>query len=245
MRVCHSALSLTWFKLFLSDLPLLLSLTLSFYLYASIISFRYYTHNEAVDCMRLISGTKLDERVIRCDLDPGYKDGRQYGRGRSGGQVRDEYRQEYDAGRGGWGHNRIREDELRRLQEEEDERRRKALEEIYREQEGEEGGRVIPQGGEGDYEEWEGKEREDERDWDGGRRKDEEDGFGGEKRGRENDDDDSEDEGEDGHQVSRRKGGDVETYFEGSGLGACVGSEISAHSSFNLLFFPFPFALYL
>ena len=60
--------------------------------------------------MRFVSGTKLDERVIRCDLDPGYRDGRQYGRGRSGGQVRDEYRQEYDAGRGGWGHNRMREE---------------------------------------------------------------------------------------------------------------------------------------
>lgn len=53
--------------------------------------------------MRYVSGTKLDERVIRCDLDPGYKEGRQYGRGKSGGQVRDEHRQDYDAGRGGWG----------------------------------------------------------------------------------------------------------------------------------------------
>ena len=63
--------------------------------------------------MRFVSGTKLDERVIRCDLDPGFRDGRQYGRGKSGGQVRDEYRQEYDAGRGGWGHNRMREQEER------------------------------------------------------------------------------------------------------------------------------------
>jgi nuclear cap-binding protein subunit 2 len=53
--------------------------------------------------MRYISGTKLDERIIRCDLDLGYKDGRQFGRGKSGGQVRDEHRQDYDAGRGGWG----------------------------------------------------------------------------------------------------------------------------------------------
>jgi hypothetical protein len=37
--------------------------------------------------MRYISGTKLDERIIRCDLDPGYKEGRQFGRGKSGGQV--------------------------------------------------------------------------------------------------------------------------------------------------------------
>lgn len=60
----------------------------------------YYTHPEAVASMRYISGTKLDERVIRCDLDPGYKEGRQFGRGKSGGQVRDEFRQEYDSGRG-------------------------------------------------------------------------------------------------------------------------------------------------
>lgn len=77
----------------------------------------FYSHDEAVDCMRYVSGTKLDERVIRCDLDPGFRDGRQYGRGKSGGQVRDEYRQEYDAGRGGWGHNRLREEEERQRQE--------------------------------------------------------------------------------------------------------------------------------
>lgn len=60
----------------------------------------YYLHSEAVACMRYVSGTKLDERIIRCDLDPGYKEGRQFGRGKSGGQVRDEFRQEYDSGRG-------------------------------------------------------------------------------------------------------------------------------------------------
>lgn len=60
----------------------------------------YYTHDEALAAMRYISGTKLDERVIRCDLDPGYREGRQFGRGKNGGQVRDEFRQEYDAGRG-------------------------------------------------------------------------------------------------------------------------------------------------
>lgn len=60
----------------------------------------YFLHSEAVDCLRYISGTKLDERIIRCDIDPGYKEGRQFGRGKSGGQVRDEFRQEYDSGRG-------------------------------------------------------------------------------------------------------------------------------------------------
>jgi len=61
----------------------------------------YYTHTEALSSMRYISGSKLDERIIRCDLDLGYKEGRQFGRGKSGGQVRDEHRQDYDAGRGG------------------------------------------------------------------------------------------------------------------------------------------------
>ncbi|KAM0284424.1 hypothetical protein ACHAQH_002000 [Verticillium albo-atrum] len=63
----------------------------------------YFTHQDALDCMKYIGGTKLDERVIRTDLDPGFEEGRQYGRGKSGGQVRDEYREDYDEGRGGHG----------------------------------------------------------------------------------------------------------------------------------------------
>ncbi|ELU44587.1 RNA recognition motif domain-containing protein [Rhizoctonia solani AG-1 IA] len=65
----------------------------------------YYTHAEATAAVRYISGTKLDERIVRCDLDLGYREGRQYGRGKSGGQVcrQHELRQDYDAGRGGWG----------------------------------------------------------------------------------------------------------------------------------------------
>ncbi|KIW62753.1 nuclear cap-binding protein subunit 2 [Phialophora macrospora] len=63
----------------------------------------YYTHQEALDCLKYIGGTKLDERVIRTDLDAGFQEGRQYGRGKSGGQVRDEYRDEFDPGRGGYG----------------------------------------------------------------------------------------------------------------------------------------------
>ena len=39
----------------------------------------YYTHQDALDCMKYIGGTKLDERVIRTDLDPGFQEGRQYG----------------------------------------------------------------------------------------------------------------------------------------------------------------------
>ncbi|KAL7626220.1 nuclear cap binding complex subunit [Parahypoxylon ruwenzoriense] len=63
----------------------------------------YYTHQDALDCMKYIGGTKLDERIIRTDLDSGFEEGRQYGRGKSGGQVRDEYRDDYDEGRGGLG----------------------------------------------------------------------------------------------------------------------------------------------
>ncbi|KAF7115399.1 hypothetical protein CNMCM5793_002215 [Aspergillus hiratsukae] len=77
----------------------------------------YYTHQDALDCLKYIGGTKLDERIIRTDLDPGFEEGRQYGRGKSGGQVRDEYREEYDPGRGGYG--RAYADDQRRREEEE------------------------------------------------------------------------------------------------------------------------------
>ncbi|KAJ3111174.1 60S ribosomal protein L19 [Phlyctochytrium bullatum] len=61
-----------------------------------------------------VDGTKLDDRPIRADIDPGYEPDRQYGRGRSGGQVRDEHRQEYDPGRGGWGPQKQREMDMMR-----------------------------------------------------------------------------------------------------------------------------------
>ncbi|KAJ1922341.1 nuclear cap binding complex subunit [Mycoemilia scoparia] len=79
----------------------------------------YYTHECALKCLKYVNGTKVDDRIIRTDLDPGFKEGRQYGRGRSGGQVRDEYRQEYDEGRGGWGHIRARQEAERRRHQEE------------------------------------------------------------------------------------------------------------------------------
>ncbi|KAJ3090401.1 nuclear cap binding complex subunit [Physocladia obscura] len=63
----------------------------------------YFHHVSALHCMQFINGTKLDDRLIRTDIDPGFTNDRQYGRGKSGGQVRDEYRKDYDAGRGGWG----------------------------------------------------------------------------------------------------------------------------------------------
>ncbi|XP_078165963.1 CAP-binding protein 20 [Carex rostrata] len=62
-----------------------------------------YSREDAEDAVKYISGTMLDDRPIRVDFDWGFEEGRQWGRGRSGGQVRDEYRTDYDPGRGGYG----------------------------------------------------------------------------------------------------------------------------------------------
>lgn len=66
---------------------------------------KFNRHAGAANAVNYVTGTKLDQRVIRCELDGGFKEGRQYGRGASGGQVRDERRSkdDYDAGRGGFG----------------------------------------------------------------------------------------------------------------------------------------------
>ena len=48
---------------------------------------RYYTRTDAENAMRFVNGTRLDDRIIRTDWDAGFKEGRQYGRGKSGGQV--------------------------------------------------------------------------------------------------------------------------------------------------------------
>ena len=63
----------------------------------------YYTRREAEDCVKYINGTMVDDRPIRVDFDWGFMEGRQFGRGRTGGQVRDEYRMDFDPGRGGYG----------------------------------------------------------------------------------------------------------------------------------------------
>jgi nuclear cap-binding protein subunit 2 len=62
--------------------------------------FRYYTREDAENAIRYINQTRLDDRVIRTDWDAGFVEGRQFGRGRHGGQVRDEYRSDFDSGRG-------------------------------------------------------------------------------------------------------------------------------------------------
>lgn len=63
----------------------------------------YSEPQEALNALKYLSGTKLDDKDISIDLDPGFEDGRQFGRGKSGGQVSDELRFEFDASRGGFG----------------------------------------------------------------------------------------------------------------------------------------------
>jgi nuclear cap-binding protein subunit 2 len=53
--------------------------------------------------VKYLGGAALDDRPIRADFDWGFVEGRQFGRGRAGGQVRDEYRTDFDPGRGGYG----------------------------------------------------------------------------------------------------------------------------------------------
>lgn len=106
---------------------------------------RYYFHADALAALRYLSQTKLDERIIRADLDPGYKDGRQYGRGKSGGQVRDEYREDFDSGRGGWGHNKAMEQEQMMMLDEERERTTRDV--YFDDHQGAIGGmRIVPMG---------------------------------------------------------------------------------------------------
>lgn len=47
----------------------------------------YVTRDGAEMAMRYVNRTRLDDRVIRTDWDAGFEEGRQYGRGKSGGQV--------------------------------------------------------------------------------------------------------------------------------------------------------------
>ena len=76
----------------------------------------YHNRGDAERAVKYLNGTKLDDREIRIDFDWGFQEGRQFGRGKSGGQVRDEYRTTYDAGRGGYG--KLLKTELENLNEE-------------------------------------------------------------------------------------------------------------------------------
>lgn len=50
----------------------------------------YVKREDALNAVAYLSGCKCDERVIRVELDAGFKPGREFGRGSSGGQVRDD-----------------------------------------------------------------------------------------------------------------------------------------------------------
>jgi nuclear cap-binding protein subunit 2 len=56
----------------------------------------YFSHQHACDAVFFLSGIQLDERVIKVELDYGFEEGRQYGRGLEGGQRRDDFRSQFD-----------------------------------------------------------------------------------------------------------------------------------------------------
>eukprot|EP00545_Synedropsis_sp_CCMP1620_P008251 CAMPEP_0119024236 /NCGR_PEP_ID=MMETSP1176-20130426/31503_1 /TAXON_ID=265551 /ORGANISM="Synedropsis recta cf, Strain CCMP1620" /LENGTH=207 /DNA_ID=CAMNT_0006979473 /DNA_START=44 /DNA_END=664 /DNA_ORIENTATION=+ len=64
----------------------------------------YYRRQDALQAVAHLTETKLDNRVIRVELDAGFQPGRQYGRGVSGGQVRDDRRNRHDPARSGQRH---------------------------------------------------------------------------------------------------------------------------------------------
>ncbi|KAL0657240.1 hypothetical protein Bca4012_077825 [Brassica carinata] len=64
----------------------------------------FYSREDTEDAVKYISGTILDDRPIRVDFDWGFQEGRQWGRGRSGGQKELEaQRQLVDYGTGSLG----------------------------------------------------------------------------------------------------------------------------------------------
>jgi nuclear cap-binding protein subunit 2 len=50
---------------------------------------KFHHRIDALNAVVSLTGTKFDGMLIRVELDAGFKPGRQYGRGTSGGQVRD------------------------------------------------------------------------------------------------------------------------------------------------------------
>mmetsp|Transcript_12131 Transcript_12131/g.26938 ORF Transcript_12131/g.26938 Transcript_12131/m.26938 type:complete len:250 (-) Transcript_12131:57-806(-) len=68
----------------------------------------YFTHEQAAQAVNLLNKTNFDERMIRVDWDAGIVEGRQFGRGESGDQWRDDFRDDDDPARGGQGRNLLR-----------------------------------------------------------------------------------------------------------------------------------------
>lgn len=59
----------------------------------------YYLREHAMKAVNILNYAKLDNRIIRVDWDVGFEEGRQYGRGFTGGQKRDEFMKNYDPDR--------------------------------------------------------------------------------------------------------------------------------------------------
>lgn len=53
----------------------------------SAMNIRYKKHADMLMAITCLDATALDERIIKVGVDPGFKQGRQFGRGMSGGQV--------------------------------------------------------------------------------------------------------------------------------------------------------------
>ena len=51
----------------------------------------YVRRADTEEAIRYFNGMYFDDRFIKVDWDGGFEEGRQYGRGRSGGQARDDY----------------------------------------------------------------------------------------------------------------------------------------------------------
>eukprot|EP00746_Dinoflagellata_sp_MGD_P167424 gnl/MRDRNA2_/MRDRNA2_98023_c0_seq1.p1 gnl/MRDRNA2_/MRDRNA2_98023_c0~~gnl/MRDRNA2_/MRDRNA2_98023_c0_seq1.p1 ORF type:complete len:201 (+),score=39.14 gnl/MRDRNA2_/MRDRNA2_98023_c0_seq1:104-706(+) len=75
----------------------------------------FFTHEQASQAVNLLNGTVFDDRSVRVDWDAGVQEGRQFGRGESGDQWRDDFRSDYDPARGGQGRGL-----LKRIEGEED-----------------------------------------------------------------------------------------------------------------------------
>ncbi|MBW05192.1 Nuclear cap-binding protein subunit 2, partial [Eschrichtius robustus] len=54
----------------------------------------YYNRADAKNAMRFLNETHLDDRIIHIVWDIGFREGRQYGYGQSGSQVKDEFCEE-------------------------------------------------------------------------------------------------------------------------------------------------------
>ena len=63
----------------------------------------FATNRGAGMAVNVLSGAVLDDRTLRVDWDAGFVEGRQFGRGQTGDQWRDDLRDDFDPARGGQG----------------------------------------------------------------------------------------------------------------------------------------------